>query len=67
MSSSPAPSPSRPDRAPTPWNDGLTETPEFDISPVPPNPLGEGRYIRTAAALIIGCVLPRAPMWCDGR
>ncbi|KIM40241.1 hypothetical protein M413DRAFT_446414 [Hebeloma cylindrosporum] len=26
----------------------------FEVSPVPPNPLGEGRYIRTAAALIIG-------------
>ncbi|EAU84070.1 hypothetical protein CC1G_06932 [Coprinopsis cinerea okayama7 len=28
--------------------------PRFQISPVPPNPLGEGRCIRTAAALIIG-------------
>jgi len=26
----------------------------FELSPVPPNPLGEGRCIRTAAALIIG-------------
>ncbi|KAH9903307.1 MoaB/Mog domain-containing protein [Cubamyces lactineus] len=26
----------------------------FPLSPVPPNPLGEGRYIKTAAALIIG-------------
>ncbi|KAF9489519.1 Molybdopterin binding protein [Pleurotus eryngii] len=26
----------------------------FDVSPMPKNPLGEGRYIRTAAALIIG-------------
>ncbi|KDR75745.1 hypothetical protein GALMADRAFT_248416 [Galerina marginata CBS 339.88] len=26
----------------------------FPISPVPPNPLGEGRYIHTAAALVIG-------------
>ncbi|KAJ7346496.1 MoaB/Mog domain-containing protein [Mycena albidolilacea] len=26
----------------------------FSVSPVPKNPLGEGRYIRTAAALIIG-------------
>ncbi|KAF5384101.1 hypothetical protein D9615_003341 [Tricholomella constricta] len=30
------------------------EKPRFPISPVPPNPLGEGRHIRTAAALIIG-------------
>ncbi|KAJ7783009.1 MoaB/Mog domain-containing protein [Mycena metata] len=29
-------------------------TPPFLVSPVPKNPLGEGRYIRTAAALIIG-------------
>ena len=28
----------------------------FEVSPVPPNPLGEGRYIRTAAALVIGYV-----------
>ncbi|PFH50841.1 hypothetical protein AMATHDRAFT_60323 [Amanita thiersii Skay4041] len=26
----------------------------FPTSPIPPNPLGEGNYIRTAAALIIG-------------
>ncbi|TBU25752.1 Molybdopterin binding protein [Dichomitus squalens] len=26
----------------------------FEVSPVPPNPLGEGRYIKTAAALVIG-------------
>ncbi|KAI0705472.1 MoaB/Mog domain-containing protein [Earliella scabrosa] len=26
----------------------------FPVSPVPPNPLGEGRYIKTAAALVIG-------------
>ncbi|KAH9929046.1 MoaB/Mog domain-containing protein [Epithele typhae] len=26
----------------------------FAVSPVPPNPLGEGRYIKTAAALMIG-------------
>ncbi|KAK0223821.1 MoaB/Mog domain-containing protein [Armillaria fumosa] len=26
----------------------------FELSPIPPNPLGEGRCIRTAAALIIG-------------
>jgi hypothetical protein len=30
--------------------------PTFDVSPVPANPLGEGKYIRTAAALIIGYV-----------
>ncbi|KAI1792424.1 Molybdopterin binding protein [Ganoderma leucocontextum] len=27
---------------------------DFELSPVPQNPLGEGRYIRTAAALVIG-------------
>ncbi|KAJ7777904.1 MoaB/Mog domain-containing protein [Mycena maculata] len=27
---------------------------QFSVSPLPKNPLGEGRYIRTAAALIIG-------------
>ncbi|TDL27990.1 Molybdopterin binding protein [Rickenella mellea] len=27
---------------------------EFEMSPIPSNPLGEGRWIRTAAALIIG-------------
>ncbi|KAF8967935.1 MoaB/Mog domain-containing protein [Flammula alnicola] len=26
----------------------------FPVSPIPPNPLGEGKYIKTAAALIIG-------------
>ncbi|KAH9968056.1 Molybdopterin binding protein [Russula dissimulans] len=26
----------------------------FELSPVPPNPLGEGRWIKTAGALIIG-------------
>ena len=30
---------------------------KFTISPVPPNPLGDGNYIRTAAALVIGFVL----------
>ena len=34
----------------------LTEL-SFPITPAPKNPLGEGNYIRTAAALIIGCVL----------
>ncbi|KAJ7188393.1 MoaB/Mog domain-containing protein [Mycena filopes] len=29
-------------------------TAAFSVSPVPQNPLGEGKYIRTAAALIIG-------------
>ena len=29
----------------------------FPVSDIPPNPLGEGRYIKTAAALIIGCVV----------
>ncbi|KAJ7115778.1 MoaB/Mog domain-containing protein [Mycena epipterygia] len=31
-----------------------TPTPSFPVSPMPKNHLGEGRYIRTAAALIIG-------------
>jgi hypothetical protein len=31
----------------------------FELSPVPPNPLGEGRWIKTAAALVIGCVVCR--------
>ncbi|EED78209.1 predicted protein [Postia placenta Mad-698-R] len=35
-----------PTEAPTEWN--------FPVSPVPANPLGEGKYIKTAAALIIG-------------
>ena len=26
----------------------------FPVSPIPPNPLGEGKYIKRAAALIIG-------------
>lgn len=30
----------------TEWN--------FTVSPTPPNPLGEGKYIKQAAALIIG-------------
>lgn len=29
---------------------------DFPVSQIPANPLGEGRYIKTAAALIIGCV-----------
>ena len=29
---------------------------DLHASPVPPNPLGEGRWIRTAACLIIGCI-----------
>ncbi|KAI0657599.1 MoaB/Mog domain-containing protein [Cubamyces menziesii] len=41
----PAADPSAPTEQPK-WN--------FPLSPVPPNPLGEGRYIKTAAALIIG-------------
>lgn len=31
----------------------------FELSPVPPNPLGDGRSIKTAAALVIGCVVCR--------
>ena len=38
----------------------LTEL-SFPITPVPKNPLGEGKYIRTAAALIIGYV-PTDPL-----
>ncbi|KAI8989041.1 MoaB/Mog domain-containing protein [Trametes punicea] len=35
---------------------GVGEQPKwnFPLSPIPDNPLGEGRYIKTAAALIIG-------------
>ena len=39
----------------------LTEL-SFPITPVPKNPLGEGKYIRTAAALIIGCVPIETPI-----
>jgi len=39
----------------------LTEL-TFPITPVPKNPLGEGKYIRTAAALIIGYVPIEAPI-----
>lgn len=28
----------------------------FPVSEIPKNPLGEGRYIKSAACLIIGCV-----------
>jgi hypothetical protein len=31
--------------------------PSCALSPIPPNPLGEGRFIRTAAALVIGYAL----------
>lgn len=31
----------------------LTEL-DFPVTPLPKNPLGDGKYIRTAAALIIG-------------
>ena len=31
----------------------------FSVSQVPRNPLGEGNYIKSAAALIIGCVVCR--------
>ncbi|KAF9467681.1 MoaB/Mog domain-containing protein [Collybia nuda] len=34
--------------------EATTSQATFPISPIPKNPLGEGRYIRTAAALIIG-------------
>ncbi|KAG6907540.1 hypothetical protein DXG01_008576 [Tephrocybe rancida] len=30
------------------------QAPRFPVSPIPANPLGEGRHIRTAAALVIG-------------
>jgi hypothetical protein len=56
MSSTPPPSPS-----PTPIIPGKDY--DFPLSPVPKNPLGEGRYIKTAAALIIGCeqAAPKPP------
>lgn len=44
--SAPAPSSDAPPVAPPEFN--------FPVSPVPENPLGEGRYIKTAAALMIG-------------
>lgn len=37
----------------------------FELSPIPPNPLGEGRWIKTAAALIIGCVLRRESIFVE--
>ncbi|KAI0685921.1 hypothetical protein C8T65DRAFT_80827 [Cerioporus squamosus] len=42
--------------APGPPTSKDQELPQFNfpVSPVPENPLGEGRYIRTAAALVIG-------------
>ena len=39
----------------------LTEL-TFPITPVPENPLGEGKFIRTAAALIIGYVHTESPV-----
>ena len=49
--------PSPPPPAPKP-EAAAQELPKFnfELSPVPANPLGEGRYIKTAAALVIGCV-----------
>ncbi|KAF8176523.1 MoaB/Mog domain-containing protein [Pholiota molesta] len=44
-------------RAASPSNGELQLKPPpvtFPLSPIPPNPLGEGKYIKTAAALIIG-------------
>jgi hypothetical protein len=32
----------------------MSQTPTFPVSPVPPNPLGDDNYIKTAACLIIG-------------
>ncbi|KAG6889944.1 hypothetical protein C0995_013471 [Termitomyces sp. Mi166 len=41
-------------------NDSIVDdAPRFSVSPIPPNPLGEGRHIRTAAALVIGRPLSR--------
>ncbi|KAG2126590.1 hypothetical protein DEU56DRAFT_538975 [Suillus clintonianus] len=37
----------------------------FPNSPIPKNPLGEGRYIKTAAALIIGD--ERCPFLCSAK
>ncbi|KAJ2925310.1 hypothetical protein H1R20_g11759, partial [Candolleomyces eurysporus] len=42
--------------ASTSSGESVRSTPNFPVSPVPPNPLGEGRHIKTAAALIIGWV-----------
>ncbi|KAF8897087.1 MoaB/Mog domain-containing protein [Gymnopilus junonius] len=36
----------------------------FPVSAVPPNPIGEGQYIRTAAALIIGFAYSRQESYC---
>lgn len=41
-----------PKTAEEPWN--REPRPQFPVSPIPANPLGEGKSIRTAAALIIG-------------
>ncbi|KAH0831279.1 Molybdopterin binding protein [Lanmaoa asiatica] len=34
---------------------------DFTVSPIPTNPLGDGKYIQTAGALIIGYVSPPSP------
>ena len=45
--------------APPVGNVKAEETPKFNfpVSEVPKNPLGEGKFIKTAAALIIGYVV----------
>ena len=37
-------------------NTNLQQVYDFEVSPVPVNPLGEGKWIKTAACLIIGYV-----------
>ena len=45
-----------PNLPPNPPNIVLNPGINFPVSPIPSNPLGEGKYIKSAAALIIGCV-----------
>ena len=63
MSTAPAKDVPAEPAAPTPGPPKDQELPKmnFPVSPMPENPLGEGQYIKTAAALIIGyvCVLLR--------
>jgi len=51
--------PADPSATPTTKTGGAEDAPQptqwdFPVSPVPENPLGEGKYIKTAAALVIG-------------
>ena len=47
---------SAPPRPQPPEAEAAQRVYNFPVSDVPANPLGEGRHIKTAAALIIGCV-----------